>query len=73
MLLKSQILPHRVAVAVLHVDLGPMGDQQVDDLTVAVPGRQHQAGHFRPEEEEEEEEEERRWKMKMETRHEQER
>lgn len=30
-----------------------MGHQQVDDLTVAVPGRQHQAGNLRPEQDEE--------------------
>lgn len=40
---------HRISIAILDIDFCPMGDQQVDDFTVAIPGCQHQTGHLRPE------------------------
>lgn len=42
-------LTHRVSTAILDIDICPMGGQQVDDLTVAIPGSQHQTCHLRPE------------------------
>ena len=41
-------LTHRVSVAILEIDVCPVGHQQVDDLAVAIPGCQHQAGDLLP-------------------------
>lgn len=42
-------LTHRVSVDILDIEFCSMGDQQVDDFTVAVPGGPHQAGDLKPE------------------------
>lgn len=39
---------HRTSIAIHHIDFCAMGDQQIDDFTVTLPGCQHQAGHLRP-------------------------
>lgn len=45
----TKIADHRVSIAVLGIDFCPVGHQQVDDFTVAIPSCQHQRGHLRPE------------------------
>lgn len=40
---------YRVAAVILKVQLGSVGHQQIDHLTVTVPGGQHEARHVTPE------------------------
>ena len=47
-LTEKKTVAHRVSIAILDINDCSVGHQQVDDLTVAVPGCQHQTSHLWP-------------------------